>query len=233
MLPDTKPFAPQTRRARNRAEMRAAILETARAVMRQDGVAALNLHKVAAGIGIKTPSLYEYFDGKMGVYDALFRLGFEQFAESMTRALETATNWHAALRAGMETYMQFALDSPELYQLCFERPVPGFVPSEESLGVSFTLLRQSTARVERFLRESNLKTGLTPAQINDLSIAMMHGLTAQHMANEPHLPLGKGRYGSLIPAAVALFQAAWEGTPRDPAPASAHKTRTPKKERET
>lgn len=232
MLPESKPFAPQTRRARNRAEMRAAILETARAVMRQDGVAALNLHKVAAQIGIKTPSLYEYFDGKMGIYDALFRLGFEQFAARTTTALDSAANWHAALRAGMETYLQFALDYPELYQLCFERPVPGFVPSEESLRVSFSLLRESTARVERFLRESNLKTALTPAQINDLSIAMMHGLTAQHMANEPHLPLGKGRYGSLIPAAVALFQAAWEDSPQETAPAPARRKRTPKKERE-
>lgn len=232
MLADPKPFAPETRRARNRAEMRQAILDAARHVMRRDGVAALNLNKVAAEIGIKTPSLYEYFDGKMGIYDALFRLGFEQFAERTTRALEAATNWREALRAGMETYMQFALDYPELYQLCFERPVPGFVPSEESLRVSFSLLRESTARVERFLRESSLKTSLTPAQINDLSIAMMHGLTAQHMANEPHLPLGKGRYGSLIPAAVALFQAAWEDTPRDIAPPSAHKGPAPKKERE-
>ena len=37
----------------------------------------------------------------------------------------------------------------------------------------------------------------------------MHGLTALHMANEPHLPLGQGRFGVLIPAAVALFDKAW------------------------
>ena len=40
--------------------------------------------------------------------------------------------------------------------------------------------------------------------------AVTHGLTVQHMANEPHLPVGSGRYGGLIPAAVALFAAAWE-----------------------
>ena len=34
--------------------------------------------------------------------------------------------------------------------------------------------------------------------------------TSQHMANEPDLPVGSGRYGGLIPAAVALFGAAWE-----------------------
>lgn len=206
------PLPAQSRRERNRAEMRTAILDAARQVMRQDGVAALNLNKVAAAIGIKTPSLYEYFDGKMTLYDALFRLGFELFTERMDRALENRGTWQQSLRAAMETYMQFALDYPELYQLCFERPVPGFVPSAESMRVSLALLFKSTERVEQIMRESGDWLGLTPAQVNDLSIAMMHGLTAQHMANEPHLPLGQGRYGSLIPAALALFQAAWSSS---------------------
>lgn len=230
--PTPKPLAAQTRRERNRAEMRAAILDTARAVMRADGVAALNLNKVAAEIGIKTPSLYEYFDGKFALYDALFCLGFELFAERMTRALDAADVWHVALRAAMETYMQFALDFPELYQLCFERPVPGFVPSEESMRVSLTLLRESTARVEQFMRASGTMLGLKPSQANDLGIAMMHGLTAQHMANEPHLPLGQGRYGSLIPAAVALFQAAWDDSPKGIAPAPKRTRRAQKKEKQ-
>jgi hypothetical protein len=39
---------------------------------------------------------------------------------------------------------------------------------------------------------------------------MIHGLTAQHMANEPALPIGSGRFGSQIPAAVALFRATWD-----------------------
>ena len=207
-----KPLAAQSRRERNRAEMRAAILDAARQVMRENGVAALNLNQVAAIIGIKTPSLYEYFDGKMALYDALFRLGFELFAERMNRALEKAVTWQQSLQAAMETYMQFALDFPELYQLCFERPVPGFVPSEESLRISFGLLQSSNARVEQFMRDSGDWLGLTPAQVNDLGIAMMHGLTAQHLANEPQLPLGKGRYGSLIPAALALFQSAWNNS---------------------
>lgn len=207
-----KPLAHRTRRERNRAEMRTAILDAARAVMRENGVAALNLNQVAAMIGIKTPSLYEYFDGKLALYDALFRFGFELFAERMNRVLENTQTWQESLRNAMETYMQFALDYPELYQLCFERPVPGFVPSEESMRVSLALLESSTARVEQFMRESGGWLGLTPAQVNDLGIAMMHGLTAQHLANEPHLPMGKGRYGSLIPAALALFQAAWNNS---------------------
>jgi hypothetical protein len=43
-----------------------------------------------------------------------------------------------------------------------------------------------------------------------LLIGMIHGLTAHHMANEPELPMGSGRFGSQIPAAIALFRAKWD-----------------------
>ncbi len=39
----------------------------------------------------------------------------------------------------------------------------------------------------------------------------MHGITAQHMANEPELPVGEGRFGSLLPAALDLLKRAWGG----------------------
>ena len=34
---------------------------------------------------------------------------------------------------------------------------------------------------------------MPPAQAVDLMIAVFHGLTVMHMANEPDLPLGSGR----------------------------------------
>jgi len=54
-----------------------------------------------------------------------------------------------------------------------------------------------------------IQSNLPPRQMIDLIIAVTHGLTALHMANEPHLPVGEGRFGSLIPAAVSLFEKAW------------------------
>lgn len=205
------PASPAERRRRNRESMTAAILETAQALMRQDGAAALNLNEVARRLGLKTPSLYEYFPGgKMQVYDALFRLGIQLYGERAARLSQPA-GWADFLRGQMETYMQFARDYPELYQICFERPVPGFVPSEESLQASLTLYQSMVAAVSQRQAAGELwpGAGLTPQQVVDLAIGMSHGLTSQHMANEPHLPVGQGRYGGLIPAAVALFEQAW------------------------
>src|SRR5260370_4387712 len=76
----TRVLCPRERRQRNREEMMAAILDAARVVMREEGVAALNLHEVARRVGLRTPSLYEDFPGQMALYDALYRFGIRQYA---------------------------------------------------------------------------------------------------------------------------------------------------------
>lgn len=195
------------RRQRNRELMIQAILDTARAIMREEGVAALSMQELARRLDMRAPSLYNYFPGKMAVYDALFRLGFTLFAEHMDEAIASAHTWQAELRRTFEAYMVFALQNPELYQLCFERPVPGFVPSEESLRFSFGQLQAGYERVRHW--HADIRTDLSPEQTADLIIAMMHGLTALHLSNEPNLPVGQGRFGALIPAMLAVLEQAW------------------------
>jgi AcrR family transcriptional regulator len=195
------------RRQRNRERMIQTILETARAIMREDGVAALSMHELARRLEIRPPSLYNYFSGLMDIYDALFRLGFTLWDKHVKEYTQEAKTWQDEIGLAMEAYMTFALQNPALYQLCFERPVPGFVPSEESLKVSFNSLEELYGHVANL--QNVIQTDLPPKQLADLVIAISHGLTALHMANEPHLPLGHGRFGALIPAALSILDKAW------------------------
>lgn len=194
-------------RQHKRDVMTARILDTARAIMRSEGVAALSMQELARRLDLRAPSLYNYFSSKMDIYDALFRLGFTLFGEHIAQASLNAQGWQVELQNVIEGYMTFALQNPELYQLCFERPVPGFVPSQESLQVSLDLLHASYERVAQLLPAQI--TGLNPQQVVDLTIALMHGLTALHLANEPHLPVGEGRFGSLIAIVVSVLDKAW------------------------
>lgn len=195
------------RRQRNRDTMIQTILDTARAIMREEGVAALSMQELARRLDMRAPSLYNYFPGKMAIYDALFRLGFMRFGETMAAAVAGAATWSEDLQRTVEAYMAFALQNPDLYQLCFERPVPGFVPSAESLQVSFGQLHGAYARVGRW--RTSIHTELSPEQTTDLVIAMMHGLTALHLSNEPHLPVGQGRFGALIQPMLSVLEKAW------------------------
>jgi AcrR family transcriptional regulator len=191
---------------RNREAAVQSILDAARAIMREEGVAALSMQELARRMNMRAPSLYNYFSGKTEIYDMLFRLGFTMYDVHIKELMKASTGLRDELRINIEGYMSFALENPDLYQLCFERPVPGFVPSKESLELSFGILNQSYQRARQYKKE--LDTKLTGQQIVDTVIAISHGLTAMHLANEPQLPLGQGRFGSLIPVVLSILEKA-------------------------
>jgi AcrR family transcriptional regulator len=202
-------LSPKLRRERNRQEMRKAILEAARAVMREEGVAALNLNEVARRVGLRTPSLYEYFANKMAIYDALFLQGITLYSEFIQKSQTNQPTFWQALESFFTNSLSFAWTYQELYSLAFERPVPGFEPSEASMEESRQLLASSDKFVEEAITSGEIETGLTVRQTMDLLIIATYGLAAQHLANHPQLPPGEGRFGSLVEPLVNLFKAAW------------------------
>jgi AcrR family transcriptional regulator len=210
-----KPLTPAERRRRNRDEMIAAILDTSREVMREHGVAALNLQEVARRLGIRAPSLYEYFDSKAALYDALFRVGVGLWAEYVDALLarEFGSPWDL-LRAMFEAYIEFGDDHPEMYKLIHERHVPGFEPSDESLAESVNLTKQGIEALLLWTKKGMMSSSLSPDDAFDLVIVVMHGLAGAHVADDPGNRAPTARFHRLIPAAVALFEASW--TPSDP-----------------
>ncbi len=179
----------------------------ARAIMREEGAAALSMQELARRLDMRAPSLYNYFASKSEIYDALFRRGFMLFDAFIQDEVASAASWPEELRRYLEAYMVFANANPDLYQLCFERPIRGFVPSQASLDLSATIREHAYKTMERW--QQHLHADLSAQQMTDLVIAVMHGLTALHMANEPELPAGQGRFGSLISPVVALFENMW------------------------
>ncbi len=120
------------RRRRRHLQTREEILDAALEVMSAEGVAALNLTEVARRVGLRQPSLYQYFDSKTAVYDALFSRGMRQHTAALRYVASAAGGGLAALRAAMIATVRFSVDNPVLSQLLFTRAVPGFTPSAEA-----------------------------------------------------------------------------------------------------
>jgi AcrR family transcriptional regulator len=198
-----------TRREKRRQETVEEILAIAREEMRKRGVAGLRLEMIAKRVGMRTPSLYTYFESKDAIYDELFRRGFLAFGQLMTEEVGRAGSAREKLLRSIETYMRFAQENPELYQLMFQRPVPGFVPSEESMAVSLANVALAQAEFEAIFRSGELETDLPVDEARDLCFALQHGLTELHLANNPDKPVGEGRYGKLTAQSVQLLLDAW------------------------
>lgn len=199
-----------TRREQVREDTIEKILSIAREEMQAEGVAALSLGTIARRLGMRPPSLYTYFDSKHAIYDALFRRGFLEFGRRMNERPYQDGTLRQNLESLMTTYMRFAQENQDLYQLMFQRPVPGFVPSEESMAVSLGQLNASKEQFAYLLEGEDNTLTIPFEEARDLVIAFEHGLTEMHLANNPDLPVGEGRFGQLIPQAVQILLDAWQ-----------------------
>ena len=165
------------RRRRHREAIIEDILTVARQMMRKDGVAALSFNAIARSLGMQPPSLYTYFDSKNAIYDTLFRRGFLEFGRWMDERPHQDGPLRDNLQSVMHTYMRFAQENPDLYQLMFQRPVPDFVPSPESMAVSLARLDLARSQFAHILASEELATNLPVEEACDLYIAFQHGLT--------------------------------------------------------
>ena len=204
-----KPLSIKQRQRLNREEIIEDIVQIARNMMQADGAASLSFNAIARQLGIKPPSLYTYFDSKHAIYDEIFRRGWQLFLQQMDILTEQEGTAYEKLVRYFETYMRFAQENPDYYQIMFQRPIPDFVPSEESLAVSFGSLDRFTTYLQEILHTEGIDPGVPYEQARDIIIALSHGLTEQHLANNPELPVGEGRYGSLIHQAVTVLLKAW------------------------
>lgn len=209
-MPEENPIVSiKQRRRQNRDEIIEDIVQIARAMIRADGAASLSFNAIARELGIKPPSLYTYFESKHAIYDELFRRGWLLFLAEAEHYYQATGTVRDKLILLFESYMRFAQENPDYYQIMFQRPVPNFVPSEASLEISFNSVAQFTDYLKAILESEGLRPNIPYEEARDIILALNHGLTELHLANQPELPVGEGRFGALIHQAVDVLLKAW------------------------
>lgn len=190
------------------------ILNTARDIMRDEGVASLTLQKIAQRVGMKSTSLYSllfhYFPDVNAIYDELFAMGMRQYREDFESIFnEYGATWEGLQRI-MEAYVSYAVQNREIYQIMFERPVPSFFPSPEAIEESAKLVAVAQHVFAKAKESGAINSDLTVEDITNLFVSIMHGISAMHIANDPDLPVYEGRFGSLLPSITEILKNAWE-----------------------
>lgn len=177
-------------RADRRAAAREAILQAAKELAAEHGLAGISLRDLARRLGMAAPSLYGYFTSKTALYDALFAQGYRELL-----ALESVpqTDVRSHLRALARMNVAFSLADPVRAQLLFQRTVPGFEPSPES----WALAQQAYERhLAPLLRHPHVQQ-----EDLDLVTALLTGLVSQQLSNDP----GGDRWTRLAEDAVDLL----------------------------
>jgi AcrR family transcriptional regulator len=160
------------RREARRAEIVAATWKLAAV----DGIGGFSLHGLARELGIRQPSLYEYFDSKLALYDAMFADG-NRMLLARVDGLRLPDDPRRALKLMMRAFVDFAVEDTARQELLFARPIPGFEPSPEAYAPALEVLERTGA----LLRAAGMR-----AQGDiDCFIAMVGGVVAAQNSNEP------------------------------------------------
>src|SRR5438445_3390665 len=161
---------------RRREAKVASIVASAWKLAREHGIAGVSLHALAREVGMRQPSLYEYFDSKNALYDAMFADGNRQLLDRL-EAVALPRDPRGALKRYMGAFMAFALEDPARCELLFERHVPGFTPSPES----YALAEEALGRAVKLMNE----VGVTHQGDIDSIVAMVAGLMEAQLSNDP------------------------------------------------
>ena len=153
--------------------MEAALLDSAADILESEGPDALSVRRIAAAAHVAPMGVYNHFDSKNGIIEALFIQAFERLRDALAGIADIADP-DEALREGGRRYRALALAHPMAYQLMFERTIPGYEPSDHALEFAARAFDALVTAVQRAMSAGVLATA-DAAETAQVIWASVHG----------------------------------------------------------
>jgi AcrR family transcriptional regulator len=186
-------------------ELEGRILDAALQLLTEKGLEALTVRGIATRANVAPMGIYNHFDGKMGVYEALWMDGFDRLTTTMAAVVDSGDP-RADMVACGHSYRRFALENPAHYRLMFLDQVDDFTPSAEAASASGQALQILINRVESAQRSGSFPAGRA-INFAQAIWATVHGYVS--------LELLRVNFATDAEAAFeALLQAMYEGFSR-------------------
>lgn len=166
--------APQTARARARAELTRAILDRAGEQLAEVGPAALSVRQIARDLEMASSAVYRYFPSRDALLTALLIEAYDDLGDAVERAdaaVATRLDLHARWRHVCHAIHDWARAQPHRYALLYGSPVPGYAAPDDTV----TSAGRVTGAILAILHDAQT-AGLSPAPPVPLTAAERAGL---------------------------------------------------------
>lgn len=173
-------------------ERRTQIIEAARALFREGGLAAVSMRSIAARVGITQAAIYQHFEDKDAILFAVAEHFFGKLIESAEAMSAVDLDPVEALRASMRGYIETGLAHPEEYRLVFMTDAPGLrrhgpanlqARNGQEVGADIQPTKGQIAyghlqeKVRQFVKSGDIRKG-DPELIAEAMWAAGHGVVA-------------------------------------------------------
>jgi AcrR family transcriptional regulator len=162
---------------RFREMMRADILNAAQGILQQGGFSALSMRTLAEAVGVRAPTLYDYFESKEDVLNAIFLDAVGTLRQYFLDNMAAAEPGVPRLISMGMAYRNFAIESPVLFRLIFGRVDASYIPGQEQMGKAKELFDALRAEVVTAIDLGQI-TAADPDAIAVTLWANVHGLSS-------------------------------------------------------
>jgi AcrR family transcriptional regulator len=176
------------------------IIATAREMIEAEGADNLSLNRLAAALGVKTPSLYRYVANRVALLRAVNEETVRGLFEALLPAVEATADQPAGVRmqAVARAYRAFAHANPATYGLNFTNTIP-------ELRVNDMEVEQRVIALQDVMGEISGDAESLPA-LRGMQ-ALIHGFVMLELAGQ--FQRG-GDLNAAFERAVAVYIAGWE-----------------------
>lgn len=102
------------------AAVETAILEAARDLLAEGGVAGLSMRQIADRVGVTATAIYHYFDGKQDIVNRVVLSAFERFGSYLKDAMKSHPKGSVErLHALGDAYIRFAFENDAYFRVIF------------------------------------------------------------------------------------------------------------------
>jgi AcrR family transcriptional regulator len=164
-------------RQRRRDARLTQIVAEAWQLARRDGLPSISLRDLAERVDLRQPSLYAYFDSKLGLYDLMYADALGQLLAAAETELSPIDDPREALIEFVELCIRFSSADVVRHELVFERTIPGFKPSRQSHELLVQFRNIAAARLAAAGVHGQLAT--------DVFTGIVAGFAQQQVISQP------------------------------------------------
>ncbi len=164
------------RRGYHVGNLRVQLLDEARTLLREGGIARLNLRALAARAGIAAGSVYHHYASKNALLAGLAAEGFGDLEAALSRAASSPEG--TPIRASALAYFGFARSQPGVYGLMFDPQILAEPEVSAARDRAFEVLKQ-------VIGQAASQQDRTEAQVYKVALAVWacgHGAASMTLA---------------------------------------------------
>lgn len=179
------------RKQYHHGDLRDSLLKHGLQLLQEVGGEEISLRQLAERVGVSAPALYHHFQNKQELLYALGIQCVDRFEQALFEGIENSVNYPPALhddpsspRSSLEyivlSYVRFAVENPELYELLFGRRMWKTGENSEFHRYARKSFRRLSAWLILTQQDRALHPDINPLRFAQVGWAALHGLCRMH-----------------------------------------------------